>query len=37
MQRLQFIAEDGTAANVTAEEFRSCGGGSVLVVDAPLT
>lgn len=36
-QRVQFLGEDGTVATVAAGEIRSCSGGSVLVVDAPLT
>ena len=34
---LQVVAEDGSIANVTAGPFRSCSGGSVFVIDAPLT
>ncbi len=37
LQRIQVLGEDGMVANVTAGDFRSCGGGSVFVVDGPLT
>lgn len=36
-QVIQFEGEDGTVATVTSGPYRTCAGGAVYVVDAPLT
>lgn len=36
-QKIQLLGEDGVVANITAGPFRSCSGGSVFVIDAPIT
>ncbi|PRW59569.1 Surface containing fasciclin-like repeats [Chlorella sorokiniana] len=36
-QQIKLLGEDGAVANITAGPFRSCSGGSVFVIDGPIT
>lgn len=37
LQTIQLLGEDGAVANISAGPFRSCSGGSVFVIDGPIT
>lgn len=37
LQKIQLLGEDGAVVNISAGPFRSCSGGSVFVIDGPIT